>query len=440
MASNVLEASCTTDTNTEGTGQDEWADYNLDFQPESLTEVAKQWLRGYLSHKSHSADEETIYQVLRRVAPMLCALQRTEEWWAEFLWQVAIVYRMVPDAVVLNSLYGKIGTPSYVKVTNGFGPTHDWQRKMAVHALSHNMDVSEITLVISEEVLAEIMEPGDAMQEQLPQAKDATGEVAQAETSVESSEGQGETTKNIEEGSATETVAQGSQTDQCQVTPAAEYKRKVLEVSLETSLPNWQLELIDWLADIIEDLRQKGMTAQREQALFQLLAKEDKADWDYVLICALERPSIQRCLTKRDIGEFTKHDIMQIVVDLLAIDMTNSPVSGVGELKRLANIGLGLPMWSEYAKVFGRDWSKEKNTKNLLKQLNEVIGKKTAILSDSLPSTQARKIYRREFTKEYCRVLKYYQRDEKTLTAQVQFSDGEQVTLVLDFADAQKIR
>lgn len=429
MASNTLAGG--TNDGVAQELQDEWAGYNLSFRADLLSEDAKWWLRQYLRGKYHKTEEERIYQVLEKTTPMLTdGSQRDKEWWARFLWQVALIYRRVPDAVELNMLYGKIGTPGYVKVADGLGKSSDWERKLAVHALQYGMDGAEITKVISEEVLEEVKESFGNKQEM--QQEQTEQEAAQTEAPVTELS---ETPATVAEAGAVEVSTSATDKEpavgmQEQIAPlAAGDKRRILEAALEVGFPTWQPELIEWLADIIEKLRQDGMSEQREESLFKVLQKPDKTDWEYVIIEALERPGMQRCLTKRRLGSLEKAEIMQLLYDLTMAN--DSKIPGPKVFIDFSKMGLGLPLSAECTAVMGKDYW------HWADRLNEAINKGHVAI-DHQPSRQALLVHKRDFKKKHCHVLTYRRQNEKTLTVTVQLANHQLATWALDFSDAEE--
>lgn len=113
--------------------------------------AAQRWLRQYLNLKYHSVEEDQIFQVMGKTAEMLTdGSERTKDWWAKFLWQVAEVYRRVPDAVILNRLYGLIETPAYVRVRDGLGDSKFWGDELKLYASKFKLDKSTVKRVMPE--------------------------------------------------------------------------------------------------------------------------------------------------------------------------------------------------------------------------------------------------------------------------------------------------
>ena len=358
-----------------------------------LSQNAQWWLKGYLQNKTPKKEDVMIYQVLERTVVMLTdGSERNEDWWMMFLWRVATVYHEVPAATLINRLWGKIDTPPYVKILEGFGPWKDWEYKMAVHALSIGMDEAEITAVISASVLEAACLELNMRPAWLVKPDDPVIIPTQM------------TALSLDD------------------------RRAILRADLEVRLLTWQPELINWLVEILIQLRVGGMPKQREEDLLKLLGKADKDYLDYAIIMLLERPAMQQCLLGTEKAH-AQETILQLAADLMYAKDEKSLKPE--DLERF--IGFGLPTWDEFVDVLGRGLTRWHA------RIMDCIQNGTITDIARQASSAAKAVHQREFLKELCEVLEFHWQNSKTLIAHTRDANNERKVLVLNFAEARKI-
>ncbi len=375
--------------------EEDWSKYpKLDFDPCTLSQKTKTWLRQYLVKKYPGAEEDYRFEVVKWLSS---ATQPMSGWsddnlW-EYLWCLLIVYKAVPTVSRVNELYDKLGTPAYTQIWPQIGKDMVWSDTLLKMAYERRSEEGWLKRVFGEKTVENFLQSQQSLDETVqpagtvsietaPEAEVSNGEsLASCREAIQSDLEVQRMPKHFELGGSNNVPLQ-SVSEPCEDTTSnnspvqstsleeqliALGVRNEAEPPAETEdlyqrlmdcLPEWPDDLIEWLFVQVEFLRKNGLTPLRERNLMALITASDKTDWHYVLLAALECPSMQSCLLRSPTQRFAELGIKQLMFDLLVIYDNNVPRAW--ELEQV--MGLGLPSVKEVEEVFGcyqRGWRRK---------------------------------------------------------------------------------
>lgn len=413
--------------------EEDWSMYKkLDFDPQALSNKVKGWLRRYLAEKYPSGEEDRCYKVVKWMAQVSW---QSKEWNAEnlleYLWNLLLIDEVIPTVPRVNRLFGELDLPAYTKIWPVLGKDGVWADLLLERAFGEKMNEQQMLRIFGEARVDDYRQRHE-QQEKLP-------EVTTCETVEDVQSGTNESVTVNSSGQLAEQMEQTEQEDTLikTITENLEAYLNTIDVPHECEraeetedlreklawfLPEWPEDLVEWLATQIESLRQSGMDFQREQHLWEFIAKQDKTNFDYALLATLERSSMQACLTKNVAQKFSWTGMVQLLHDLTVAN--DNVVPRPVELEQVAELGLSTS--EEVESVFGayRGWRR--------KIVNALRADE---IQECKLSETARKIAGHDFAQKYRLrhgTLQGYRHDDGRLVLFVSFDGDKREQIMLE--------